>query len=257
MILIDTHIHLYEYSNINSVIKESIDNGVYCVLCVSEDLETSKESINLSRRYKKIVYPLIGIHPWTATYSTYSLDKFSTFIAKNHHRVIGIGEIGLDKKYIEKSGEKWESQQHVFEYMLTLAKKYNLPVQVHSRKAAPDVLDYLLSYNISKAQFHWFSDDKNTLRRVIDNGYYISFTPSVTYSKKIMQLATLVPPELVLTETDGPIKFFGKFMDKETKPYFVKEIIIKLSEILGINKTDLSIQIIHNASRLYNINIQR
>ncbi len=256
MKLVDTHIHLYEYDDIDSLIHEAIKNNVVAIFCVSEDLLTAQKCLEISKKYYDLVYPLIGIHPWTATYSRCDINEFLEFFDKNADRIIGIGEVGLDRKYIEEtSEEKWSAQKKVFVYMIKLAEKYKLPMQVHSRRAADKVLEMLSTFNVKDVQFHWFSDNEKILNRVVERGYYVSFTPSVTYSKRIMKLASLVPKDLILTETDGPVRFFGKFTGLETKPQFVREVIIKLSEILKVDPLELSGQVLENVRRLYKVNI--
>ena len=192
MNLVDTHIHLYEYDNVDLLISEARNNDVIAIFCVSEDLETSIESLELSRRYRGFVYPLIGIHPWTATYHDVKLEEFAWFLRENKDKIIGIGEVGLDWKYVEEtSRDRWKVQLRVFKFMLELAEELRLPVQVHSRRAVKEALDIISTYNIPGVQFHWFSGDAKMLKEVIGRGYYVSFTPSVTYSKKVMELSLI------------------------------------------------------------------
>ncbi len=251
MKFIDAHIHLYseEYQeNLNEIIDEARENKVI-ILCVAEDYDTSLKTLEIASKYD-IVYSAIGIHPWTTLHSIEQLPKVTSLIHENIDEIIGIGEVGLDKKY--EAGEKgWERQVKAFKKMVELALEYDKPLNIHSRKAARDVLEILRIYNVKKAHFHWFTDDENILREIVSEGYYVAFTPSITYSKRIQKLAEIVPPESLLTETDGPVSFFGRLKGSLTKPVHVKMVLDKLAEVHGMEKEKLAEIIWDNFTKLY------
>ena len=250
--LVDAHIHLYsdEYQeDIEEIIDEARENQVAAMICVAEDYNTSLETLKINAKYD-IVYPAIGIHPWTALHSVKQLPQIISLIKKNIDKVIGIGEVGLDKKY--KMNEKsWIRQLEAFKKMVEVAIEYDKPLNIHSRKAAREVLRILRVYNVKKAHFHWFTDDENTLKEIVSEGYYVAFTPSIIYSKRIQRLARIVPPKNILTETDGPVPFFGELKGKLTKPHHVKLVVNKLSEINEIEKEELTETIWNNFIKLY------
>ena len=252
MKLVDAHIHLYsnEYrEDIEKIIDEAKENQVAAIICVAEDYNTSLETLKINAKYN-MVYPAIGIHPWTALHSIKQLPQIISLIRKNIDKIIGIGEVGLDKKY-EASEKIWIRQLEAFKKMVEIGLEYNKPLNIHSRKAAGEVLRILRVYNVKKAHFHWFTDDENTLKEVVSEGYYVAFTPSITYSKRIQRLAKIAPPENILTETDGPVPFFGELKGKLTKPYHVKLVLNKLAEINEIEKEELAETIWNNFTKLY------
>ncbi len=254
MKLVDSHIHLYsaEYlDKLDDIIREAIKEGVETILCVAEDYETGEATLELSRKYD-VVYPALGMHPWTAINNYGDLDKVVRQIEENIGEIIAIGEVGLDKKY--ESGEKgWARQLNVFRKMIELAEKYNKPLNIHSRRAAKDVLEILRIYKVEKAHFHWFTDDENILREIITEGYYVSFTPSITYSKRMQRMAKQVPISQILTETDGPVSFYGILKGKLTKPIHTKLVLQKLSEIHGYPPDEMAEIIYNNFKNLYGI----
>ncbi len=252
MRLIDAHIHLYseEYKeNLKKIVKEAVEEGVETILCVAEDLETCRATLEVAQRFDTVL-PALGMHPWTAINSPQELDDTVKFIIENIDSIIAVGEVGLDKKY--DSGERgWMRQIQVFKKMVELALEYGKPLNIHSRRAARDVLEILRVYNVEKAHFHWFTDDEATLREIVSEGYYVSFTPSVIYSKRLQRLAKIVPPHLVLTETDGPVRFYGPLKDKLTEPKHVSLVLNKLAEIYEMKPQNLSEIIVENFRRLY------
>ena len=252
MNLVDTHIHLYDEKYLNSL-DEVLDNarkvGVEAVICNAEDLESSLATLDLASKYD-LVYPAIGMHPWTALHSLDELDEIVALIRERKREIIAIGEVGLDKKY--ESGEKGFARQvEAFKKMVELALELDKPLNIHSRRAASDVLEILGVYNVEKAHFHWFTDDEDILREVVSMGYYVSFTPSITYSKRNQRLAKIVPLEQLLTETDGPVPFYGELKGRLTEPMHVKLVLEKLAEIHGMELDELGNIVWRNFEKLY------
>jgi TatD DNase family protein len=254
---VDTHTHLYdgEYrGKLGKVLENAWNEGVSIIFCVSEDIDSSLETLRIAEEYRGFVYPFIGIHPWIATHQDVNIEKFQMLLTRSRQDLIGMGEIGLDKKYI-KEEEGWRRQKSVFMEMLALAEKHGLPIQVHSRGSALDVLEIILMYNVRKVQFHWFSDTPVVLNKIIDNGFYVSFTPSITYSKRIRRLASIVPPTQVLSETDSPVSFYGRYKGMLMEPKMVVDVVETFAEIYKMKIEEMAERVLLNLKNLYKINI--
>jgi TatD DNase family protein len=146
--------------------------------------------------------------------------------------VCGIGEIGLDRKYVA-SDEAYQTQRRVFHKMLELAEEVNKPISVHSRGSQDDVLDLLRSYRLEGVLLHWFSGSERQLRVALDGGYYVSFGPTLVYSKRTQALARLTPPDYVLTETDGPVRYGACFENRMAVPSFLVSVVDALAWLWG------------------------
>jgi len=252
MVLVDSHIHLYEdeYRDIlDKVISEAYRNKVDIILCVSEDVETSIETINLSDKYR-LVYAGIGVHPWSAIYTNIEWRDLDDLLDEYYKKVKCIGEVGLDGKY-DMAEKRFDRQLECFKHMVKLSVKYGLPLNIHSRRAEKQVLRVLGENSVEKAHLHWFTGSIDILREALSLGYYVSFTPSITYSKRIMKIASSTPLERILTETDGPIRFYGELRDQLTMPHHVKHVIKKLAEIHKIEEDEVARIILDNFNELY------
>lgn len=247
---VDAHIHLYaeEYRDtLEYILEEAKNNKVEFILSVSEDYNTSLK--NLELRTHKVLIGL-GVHPWTAIYKPEEVGKCKMLIEKNIDKINAIGEVGLDKKY-DKSIEFWDRQVKVFEEMIELALKYNKTLNIHSRKAANDVAEILYKKDVDKAYFHWFTDDIEVLKKVIDMGYYVGFTPSLLYSRRIQKMLEITPLERILTETDGPVRYYGPLKNELTRPSHVVLLVEKISEIKNENVLDVARKIRDNFLKLF------
>jgi len=148
--------------------------------------------------------------------------------------VRAIGEIGLDGQYPQDDAKR-EQQRAVFLFFLTLAERKGLPVMIHSRLAIDEILGILPSFRLVRVLLHWYSGPSENLPLIKDRGYLISVGPSILYSKRAAEIARQADHSIILTETDGPVSFYGPFKGKTTRPSFVIDVVNKLAEIK--NKT--------------------
>ncbi|MCZ6583660.1 MAG: TatD family hydrolase, partial [Thaumarchaeota archaeon] len=129
--LYDSHIHLSdpEYNEDLPNVLSSMEHLQIKACCVSEDYSTSKKTLELCKKSEHIL-PFLGIHPGSA-----KENPNSTFdlVRNNSEKIIGIGEIGLDKTYVTNE-EDFQKQEKLFKDQLSLAEKLKKPISIHSRK---------------------------------------------------------------------------------------------------------------------------
>jgi TatD DNase family protein len=233
---VDAHIHLADpaYAQVESVLDDAVSNGVAYLLSNGMDYESSLRTVSLSKRYDKVI-AAVGIHPWTVTNATVPLElgAFERLIEDNRKQVRAIGEIGLDGQYPQDYAK--EQQKETFRFFLTLAERKRLPVVIHSRLAISEVLEILPSFNLVKVLLHWYSGPSDSLPVIKDRGYLISVGPSILYSKRVAEVARQAELSIILTETDGPVSYYGPFKGKTTCPSFVVDVVKKLAEIKNIS----------------------
>jgi TatD DNase family protein len=212
------------------------------------DLDTSKYSLRLAEEHQGLVYAALGIHPWnTSQLPPSELEQTIDFIQQNaaNKKVVAIGEVGLDPQYAKRKEQK-ELQTKVFHEMLRLAEKLTLPVIVHSRWSAEKILEILALYRLRGVLWHWFSGATDLLPKIIERGDYISEGPPTVFSDRIQAVVRLVPLERLLTETDGPVRYYGPFKDKLTTPAFIPEVVKTIGEIKRVKESEVAEQIYRN-----------
>jgi len=158
------------------------------------------------------------------------LSAFEQLIEDNEKQVRAIGEIGLDGHYAQNDAKR-QQQKEIFLFFLTLAERRKLPVVIHSRLAINEILGVLPSFRLVGVLLHWYSGPSDNLRLIKDRGYLISIGPSILYSKRVAEVAREADLSIILTETDGPVSYFGPFKDKPTRPSFVIPVVERLSEM--------------------------
>lgn len=211
ILYVDAHCHVYGLGKdrLREILKETVIVGV------AEDLETSKKVIELSGQFSGII-PMIGLHPWKAdSVNEGELKEILSLVEKAR----GLGEIGLDGK-----ARALDKQLKFFEEQLKVAREYDLPVNLHSRAAWQEILNLLLKYEIRSAIWHWYSGPTEFLKDFEAQGYFITINPSVIFQDKHLKVLEQAPMSIILTESDGPYEYRGKFLTPAEIPSLVSFI---------------------------------
>ena len=95
-------------------------------------------------------------------------------------------------------------------------------------------------------------------KEVIDLGFYISFSGSITYKPKpeicdYQKVVFETPLNMILTDTDCPYVAPMPYRGKRNEPVHVREIVKKIAEIKGLPEQDVAEAIVLNARRLFGI----
>jgi TatD DNase family protein len=256
MKFVDAHIHLSdeEYAGVvDEVLAEAKNSGLVALVSNSMDLKTCQGTLELTKRHPGIVYAAFGIHPLAVKdLQDDELDKVSQLISaqRGNEALVALGEIGLDSKYMDM----WDKQVKVFDLMLRLAEKLSLPAIIHSRGTTVQVIDMLPSYKLKKVLLHWFSNPISAIGKSVERGYYITEGPPTIYSNVIREVVKNVPLTNLLTETDGPVRFFKKpFEGKRTTPSFIPAVIAAFAEIKKISVEEVAEQILENFQNFFNV----
>ncbi|MBT3277246.1 MAG: TatD family hydrolase [Candidatus Thioglobus sp.] len=144
-------------------------------------------------------YFAFGIHPWMVQdHSQQELDYLEYLVKCNNP--VAIGECGLD--YLKDIDKK--IQLYFFNFQLSLAEKYKLPVIIHSVKATEDVIFLLKMHPKISGEIHGFSGSEDQAKQLTSMGFYLGFGLQILNKKstKIRQIVKNCPLEFMLIETD-------------------------------------------------------
>jgi TatD DNase family protein len=259
MKFVDAHIHLSdpEYSSqVTKIIEEAKESNVVALVSSSMDYESCQRNLTLAKENKGLVYAALGIHPWNVTNLTQKeLEQILALILQHGaecEKVVAIGEIGLDPQYAKRRETK-DRQMQVFQEMLSAAEKLGLPVIVHSRWSAQKILPILTSYHLKGVLFHWFSSPNELIPQMVERGYYISEGPPAVFSDRTKEIVKQIPIANLLTETDGPVSYYGPFEGKLTTPAFIPLVVKAVAEIKNMREEEVAEQILKNFVSFFRI----
>lgn len=235
--LYDSHIHLTDqaYDNYLPAILLTLRAMRIKACSVTVNISTSLKAIRLfqEKNVKSFVYNFVGIHP---QFADENMSKFEEIVTSNLRIIDGIGEIGLDPTYYKAEKSSRVSQVDVFNKMLTIAETCDKPVSIHSRNSLDEILNVLSTYNLKRACLHWFDGNPQQLEKSLDMGLYISYGPSLVYSKKKQGLLKLTKESRLLTETDGPVRYSSCFKNVITLPTSTLMSVVRMiSEVLCLS----------------------
>jgi TatD DNase family protein len=149
-------------------------------------------------------YAAYGLHPWfMAEHDLKHIEQLAIWVKKE--KPIAIGEIGLDFFH----GRQNELiQTEFFVQQLDIATELQLPVIIHTRKSVEEAWLIVKNYSNLRGVFHAFAGSLQQAKRLIDNGFYLSFGGMITNhaAKKLRLLIKELPLNSILVETDAPNK---------------------------------------------------
>jgi TatD DNase family protein len=170
-----------------------------------------------------------------------------------HPKVVAIGEAGLDYFY---DNSPREAQVKGFRNHIAAAQATGLPLVIHARDADMDVAA-ILEEEMAKRPFaavlHCFTGGPELARRALEIGLYVSFSGILTFKKSdaLRQIASDVPLDRLLVETDAPYLAPGKFRGKRNEPAYVVETARELANLRSISEEEIACTTTANFFRLY------
>ena len=237
--MIDSHAHLYFdeiYQNLDERLKLAKLAGISHILTVGTDFKTMPLNLSIAEKYDNI-FCSIGVHPHHLNdgYDLKALIKLS-----KHEKVIAIGEVGLDYHYEDETPTV--DQERLFRDMLSLSDKVNLPYIFHARECFKDMFEILLEYDVRSAVFHCYTDSLENAKKILDLGYYISFSGVVTFknSNELRDIVKYVPEDRFLIETDCPYLAPVPYRGKVNEPAFVACVAECVANVRQISVEEVS-----------------
>ena len=206
--LIDTHAHLdfpELYNRLDEVLSNALEHDVKRIVTISTNLNKIKKIIKISENHQEIFHT-VGVHPNEVLKDKNNSNYDLLLELSKNAKCVGIGECGLDYHY----GKETKKEQKLsFITQIKVARATGLPLIIHARDADKDMIEILESeYKKGpfKAILHCFSSGKELALCGLELGFYISFSGIVTFksAKLIQEIATIVPEDKILVETDAP-----------------------------------------------------
>ena len=248
--IIDTHCHIYnsEMENAEEIIKEAQKNNIILILN-GTDLESNEEALKLSEDYENVYAALGYFYTLADEITDEDIEILDNQLEKD--KVIAVGEIGLD---YYKGKENKDKQIELFEKMLNLAEKHELPIIVHSRKAMQDTYDILKKHNVV-GSMHSYQGSCEMAVEFIKLGFYIGVGGTVTHknNKKTRKMLNKIGIGHVLLETDSPYLPPEEKRGEMNTPLNIKYVIKKIAEELDIEESEVIEITAENAKKLFEI----
>lgn len=249
---IDSHCHVdfpELAENLPAILHSMQNNQVAQALVVSVCLEDWPRLIELVEAHPQF-YASVGVHPG---YDTVPEPTYADLIERAQHpKVIAIGETGLDY-YRLTEPLNWQRER--FALHLQVSKESGLPSIIHTRQAIDDTYAIMREADVGAVGgvMHCFGENWTEAKKALDLGFYISLSGIVTFKSatQVHEVATKVPLDRLLIETDSPYLAPVPHRGKVNTPALVVHVAEHIAQLRGIRAAEVAKQTTENFYTLF------
>ncbi|MBB3453207.1 TatD DNase family protein [Rhizobium sp. BK313] len=253
--LIDTHCHL-DFADFaeerDTIVSRAHEVGVKQMVTISTRVRKLDGLLAITERYPS-VFCSVGTHPNNADQELDIQIEDLVRLAKQHEKIVAIGEAGLDYFY---DTVKPEDQKTGFLRHIAAARETQLPLVIHSRSADEDMAA-ILTEETGKGAFpfilHCFSSGPALARTGVELGGYVSFSGILTFPKsdELREIAKTIPHDRLLVETDAPYLAPKRWRGKRNEPSYVVNTAEVLADTIGVSMDEVAAITTENAFRCF------
>lgn len=260
--MIDTHCHLEQpdYDVDRDAIIQRCKRQLQAVITSCVNPNDFEVTMQLVKQHRGFVFASTSVHPsYVHEIDATAIEQYIEAIHSNKGNIVAIGETGLDYNWIREA-EGREKQKQLFIRFIELAEHLQLPLVIHSRDAVEETVEILENYHVKSVQMHMFTA-RSLLRRVIDNGWFISVNTLLLKSKGVGKLVRDCPLGQLMLETDSPwlgVDEDGKIKPKDAvrnEPIAVHRVAEKVAAIKNLEFKEIDTQTTNNAREFFKLTI--
>lgn len=254
---VDSHAHLADPAfddDREDVIGRARAAGARAIVCIGESLAAATRAQEIATTHPGFVFFTAGIHPHDA--ASFDRERDVPLL----ERALGagaraVGECGLDYHY---DNSPRPAQLHAFEAQVALARRFQLPLVVHTRDAEADTRSVLQAAGRGGVigVLHCFTGSQDLARAALDVGWYISFSGIVTFKKWTDdELLRLVPDDRLLAESDAPYLAPVPNRGKRNEPSWVAHTVHRLAVARRSSPEAIGTLVTRNARRFFALDL--
>jgi len=225
--------------------------GVEKIIIPSIAAEYFQRVSGLAAAYGPL-YAALGLHPIVIDkHDEQHIAGLETYLQHKPAKLIAVGEIGLD---LYMPDPQFEKQQRILDAQLVLAKRYDLPVILHSRRTHDPLASHLKRHNLPRTGVvHGFAGSLQQAQVFIRLGYYIGVGGTITYPRasKTRAVMAKLPLSALLLETDAPDMPLNGWQGQPNRPERAALVFQSLCELRPEPAEEIALALQHNAQRLF------
>lgn len=255
---VDSHCHLNFpelASQLPDILARMREAGVTQALCIGTTIEEFDAVHRLALDHDHF-WATVGVHPDNE--DVIEPTQAELVALARRERVVAIGETGLDYYRIgTRTHAEMEWQRDRLRTHVRAAREVGKPLVIHTRSAADDTLAILREEQAGEVGgvFHCFTESMAVAEAALELGFHISFSGILTFknAKELKEVATRVPLERCLIETDSPYLAPAPHRGKLNTPAYVPFVAAELARLQGRDVAEVAAQTTRNFQRLFGI----
>ncbi len=250
---IDSHAHIYNEQfkdQLDQTVEAALASGVGKIYMPNVNIDSIDAMLEAEYRYPDVCIPMMGLHPCEVK-KGFEKDLYIIEDWLSKRAFAAIGEMGLDY-YWDQSFK--EEQKEAFRVQVELAKKYGLPIVLHTREANRDSIDLVgsLKTDSLKGIFHCFSGTTEEAKEMIGLDFMLGIGGVVTFKNGgLDKVLPEIPLESMVLETDCPYLAPAPHRGKRNEPAYIPLIASKLAELKRADMDELKEITTRNALSLF------
>ncbi|SPJ32623.1 TatD family hydrolase [Kushneria phyllosphaerae] len=253
---VDTHCH-FDFPPFHGDETRSLqlarEAGIEKIIAVGVAADRFAGVMALAERFDP-VYAALGIHPMAINdFRNEHLAQLEAWLQQRSDKLVAIGEIGLDL-FIDNP--QFDRQEALLDAQLRLARQYELPVILHSRRTHDKLAMHLRRLDLPRrGVVHGFAGSEQQALAFIKAGYFIGVGGTMTYERATKTRRTLarLPLSSLLLETDSPDMPVQGFQGEPNRPERIKNIWQCLCEIREEPPQEIADTLRDNTHRLFHL----
>lgn len=255
-IFYDTHCHFdFPPFSGNEAISLSLaaQSGVEKIIVPAVEADRFGLVLTLAENYPPL-YAALGLHPIAIhKHQEASLALLEHHLQQRPKKLVAIGEIGLD---LYMDNPLFEKQEAMLVAQLKLAKRYDLPVILHSRRTHDKLAAHLKRHDLPRTGVvHGFSGSLQQAERFVALGYKIGVGGTITYPRasKTRDVMAQLPLDALVLETDAPDMPLNGWQGQANRPERIVEVFQTLCSLRPEPADVIANTFIHNCNELFNL----
>ena len=251
--IIDSHVHLdfTEFdSDRNCVVRRARRNGVEAFVIPGVTRATWPRTRGVCESLDGC-FAAWGLHPYFLDqHQPAHLDDLRRWLDRGD--AVAVGECGLDFYLKELNPAR---QTEIFIAQLKLAREFDLPVIIHSRKSVDEVTKQIRQAGVRKGVMHSFNGSLQQAQKLVELGFSFGFGGPVTYPRanKLRTLVKSLPLESLLLETDAPDQPLRGHQGQRNEPARLVDILDAVAELKGQSREQIARVTRQNTIQLFSL----
>ena len=251
---IDTHCH-FDFppfiDDIGPSLARAADAGVGKIIVPATEAARFAGVLALAKAHAPL-YAALGLHPIVIERHTDSdLNALEALLAQRPDKLAAIGEIGLD---LYRADPQFSRQEQILDAQLALAKRYDLPVILHSRRTHDKLALHLRRHALPRTGVvHGFAGSLQQAERFVALGYAIGVGGTITYPRasKTRGVVAQLPLSSLLLETDAPDMPLNGFQGQPNRPEQAARVFSALCDLRPESPEAIAAALLSNTARIF------